>query len=98
MAAAGILRPALIAPSPDLRVPAAAVLPHPPPVLGAGRNLQGAPARAGASCGVRVGTELGFKMVKWLLRIELVDDYRAIGEGQGGSREDNMYYEQSVGI
>ena len=51
-----------------------------------------------AAARLRVETELGFKMVKWLQRIELVADYRGLGEGQGGSREDNMHYEQSVGI
>lgn len=35
---------------------------------------------------------MGYKMVKYLRAIELVADYRAIGEGQGGSREDTMYY------
>jgi hypothetical protein len=27
-------------------------------------------------------------MVKWLKSIELVEDYRSVGEGQGGYRED----------
>jgi methionine sulfoxide reductase catalytic subunit len=47
---------------------------------------------------LRVETLLGFKMVKWLRAIELVTDYRGICDGQGGSREDNMYYEQSISI
>jgi methionine sulfoxide reductase catalytic subunit len=47
---------------------------------------------------LRVETLLGFKMTKWLRAIDLVADYRDIRAGQGGSREDTMWYEQSVGI
>jgi len=45
-----------------------------------------------------VETLLGFKMVKWLRAIEFVEDYRGLRDGQGGSREDIMYYEQSISI
>jgi DMSO/TMAO reductase YedYZ molybdopterin-dependent catalytic subunit len=41
---------------------------------------------------------LGFKMCKWVCRIELVEDYKTIRGGQGGSREDNRYYEIYAGI
>ncbi len=41
---------------------------------------------------LRVETKLGFKMVKWLKTIELVEDYRTVGEGHGGYREDFEYY------
>ena len=50
--------------------------------------LRGAPLR------LRMETELGLKLVKWLRRIEVVADLRDLGAGQGGSREDNMFYEQ----
>jgi methionine sulfoxide reductase catalytic subunit len=40
----------------------------------------------------RVETNLGFKMVKWLKTIELVQDYRTVGQGQGGYREDFEHY------
>jgi len=46
----------------------------------------------GAPLRLRVETQLGYKMVKWLRSIELVDDYRKIGDGQGGYREDIQYY------
>jgi methionine sulfoxide reductase catalytic subunit len=42
----------------------------------------------GAPLRLRVETKLGFKMVKWIKSIELVEDYRTVGEGQGGYRED----------
>jgi methionine sulfoxide reductase catalytic subunit len=37
-------------------------------------------------------------MVKYIRRIELVSDYRHIGAGQGGWREDHQYYSQEAGI
>lgn len=52
----------------------------------------------GAPCRVRVETQLGFKMVKFVRSIELVADYRAIGEGQGGFREDTQFYLSEAGI
>lgn len=61
-------------------------------------NRQPLPIPHGAPLRLRVETELGFKMVKWLRRIEFVADYRDLGAGQGGSREDNMFYEQAAGI
>jgi hypothetical protein len=39
-----------------------------------------------------VETQLGFKMVKWVHAIELVDDVADIGLGQGGWRDDHQYY------
>ncbi len=71
---------------------------HPQTILAYEMNFEALPVAYGAPLRLRVETELGFKMVKWLHWIELVEDYRGMGEGQGGSREDNMYYEQSVGI
>ena len=46
----------------------------------------------GAPLRLRVETKLGFKMIKWIKSIELIEDYRAVGEGQGGYREDFQYY------
>lgn len=56
------------------------------------------PIQHGAPLRLRVETQLGFKMVKWISAIELVDDYRSIGMGQGGWREDQMYYSNAAGI
>jgi sulfoxide reductase catalytic subunit YedY len=71
---------------------------HPQTILAYRMNGEPLPIPHGAPLRLRVETELGFKMVKWLRRIELVADYRDLGDGQGGSREDNMFYEQAVGI
>jgi hypothetical protein len=43
-------------------------------------------------------TKLGFKMVKYLRSIELFDDYRKVGEGQGGVREDEQQYDMGAEI
>lgn len=63
-------------------------------------EMNGAPLPIphGAPCRLRVETQLGFKMVKYLRSIELVDDYRQLGDGQGGFREDTQFYGQEAGI
>jgi len=71
---------------------------HPQTLLAYEMNNAPLTAPHGAPLRLRVETLLGFKMVKWVCAIEFVADYRAIRDGQGGSREDNMYYEESVGI
>jgi DMSO/TMAO reductase YedYZ molybdopterin-dependent catalytic subunit/thiosulfate reductase cytochrome b subunit len=56
------------------------------------------PITHGAPLRARIETQLGFKMVKWIQAIEFVEDYRDIGMGQGGWREDQQYYANSAGI
>ena len=52
----------------------------------------------GAPLRLRIETQLGYKMVKWLKSIEFVSDYKKIGMGQGGHREDHMFYGIGAGI
>jgi methionine sulfoxide reductase catalytic subunit len=52
----------------------------------------------GAPLRLRVETQLGYKMVKYLRSIELIADYSTVGEGQGGSREDTMFYGRGAEI
>ncbi len=63
-------------------------------------EMNGEPLRIeyGAPARVRVENQLGFKMVKWVRAIEVVDDYAALGQGQGGWREDHQYYANAAGI
>ncbi len=61
-------------------------------------NDQPLPLRHGAPLRLRVETQLGYKMVKYLRSIELVADYRTIGEGQGGSREDTQFFGRGAEI
>jgi DMSO/TMAO reductase YedYZ molybdopterin-dependent catalytic subunit len=56
------------------------------------------PIEHGAPLRLRVESQLGFKMVKWIREIAFVRDYREIGLGYGGWREDHAYYGRVVGI
>jgi DMSO/TMAO reductase YedYZ molybdopterin-dependent catalytic subunit len=65
---------------------------HPQTILAYEMNGTPLLMNHGAPLRLRVETKLGFKMVKWLKSIELIEDYRTIGEGHGGYREDVQYY------
>jgi DMSO/TMAO reductase YedYZ molybdopterin-dependent catalytic subunit len=71
---------------------------HPQTILAYEMNDAPLQVAHGAPCRLRVETQLGFKMVKWVRSIELVEDYRQLGEGQGGYREDVQYYGPEAGI
>jgi DMSO/TMAO reductase YedYZ molybdopterin-dependent catalytic subunit len=55
-------------------------------------QLHGAPLR------LRVENQLGFKMVKWIQAIELVEDVTSIHKGEGGYAEDNEYFGELASI
>ncbi len=69
---------------------ALAVLPQ--TLLAYEMNFAALPSPHGAPLRLRIETVLGFKMVKWIKSIELVEDDRAIGEGEGGYQEDRLYF------
>jgi sulfoxide reductase catalytic subunit YedY len=71
---------------------------HPQTILAYEMNGEPLPVAHGAPLRLRVETQLGFTMVKYVRRIEFVRDYRNIGAGQGGWREDHQYYAQEAGI
>lgn len=71
---------------------------HPQTILAYELNGQPLSTGHGAPLRLRVETQLGYKMVKWLKSIEFVKDYKHIGLGQGGWREDHMYYSPRAGI
>jgi DMSO/TMAO reductase YedYZ molybdopterin-dependent catalytic subunit len=71
---------------------------YPQTILAYDMNGQPLPVNHGAPLRLRMETKLGFKMVKWLKSIELVENYLAIGEGQGGYREDVQYYSPGAQI
>jgi methionine sulfoxide reductase catalytic subunit len=50
------------------------------------------PFMHGAPLRLRCENQLGFKMVKWIEAIELVDDFRHLGAGKGGYNEDHEFY------
>jgi DMSO/TMAO reductase YedYZ molybdopterin-dependent catalytic subunit len=64
---------------------------HPQTILAYGLNGKVLPVENGAPLRARVERQLGYKMPKYLQRIELVDSFGAIGQGQGGYWEDNGY-------
>jgi methionine sulfoxide reductase catalytic subunit len=65
---------------------------HPQTILAYEMNGEALDVGHGAPLRLRAETQLGYKMVKWLKSIEFVSDYKGIGKGQGGHREDHMYY------
>ena len=71
---------------------------HPQTILAYDMNGTPLPIPHGAPCRLRVETQLGFKMVKYVRSIELVEDYRTVGRGHGGSREDMQFYGPEAGI
>jgi DMSO/TMAO reductase YedYZ molybdopterin-dependent catalytic subunit len=64
---------------------------HPQTILAYGVNGKPLPVENGAPLRVRVERQLGYKMPKYIGRIELVDSFAAIGQGRGGYWEDNGY-------
>jgi thiosulfate reductase cytochrome b subunit len=52
----------------------------------------------GAPLRLRVENQLGFKMVKWIHEIEVVEDLRRVRGGEGGFAEDNEYFGELANI
>ena len=74
------------------------VVKHPQAILAYEMNGEKLDIGHGAPLRLRVETQLGYKMVKWLKSIEFVNDYKHIGMGQGGHREDYKYYSSRAEI
>jgi thiosulfate reductase cytochrome b subunit len=71
---------------------------HPQALLAYELNGESLPLQHGAPLRVRFETKLGFKMVKFLRSIEVVEDYRKIGDGMGGVREDEQQFDMGAEI
>ena len=71
---------------------------YPKTILAYEMNGQPLPILHGAPLRLRVETQLGFTMVKYIRAIEFIDNYKSIGQGQGGWREDYQYFSQEAGI
>ncbi len=71
---------------------------HPQTILAFEMNEMPLPIVHGAPLRLRVETQMGYKMVKWVKSIELIEDYRKYGGGHGGYREDVQHYGQSASI
>lgn len=46
----------------------------------------------GAPYRLRIESQLGYKMTKWVTHIEFVEDFEDIGMGKGGWRDDVLHY------
>ncbi len=66
----------------------------PQTILAYEMNWKPLPIPHGAPCRLRIETKTGYKMVKYLRSIEVVNTLASIGEGHGGFREDQQYYDK----
>ena len=64
---------------------------HPQTILAYRLNGQVLPIEHGAPVRLRAERQLGYKMAKYVQRIEVVDNFSAIGGGKGGYWEDQGY-------
>jgi DMSO/TMAO reductase YedYZ molybdopterin-dependent catalytic subunit len=64
---------------------------HPQSILAYEMNDARLPVEHGAPLRLRVERQLGYKMAKYVMRIEAVDSFAGLGEGKGGFWEDNGY-------
>ena len=64
---------------------------HPQTILAYEMNGQALPIAYGAPLRLRDERQLGYKMAKYIMRIELVADFAGIGDGKGGYWEDQGY-------
>lgn len=62
-------------------------------LLASRMNGQPLPAAYGAPLRLRVENQLGYKMVKWIERIDFVASVTEVGKGEGGSKEDDDYFD-----
>ena len=56
-------------------------------------NGERLPAVYEAPLRLRVENQLGYKMVKWIERIEFVETEKTLGKGEGGKNEDDEYFD-----
>lgn len=64
---------------------------HPQTLLAYELNDRPLPVANGAPVRIRIERQLGYKMAKYIMRIELVESFARIGAGQGGYWEDQGY-------
>lgn len=64
---------------------------HPQTILAYELNGAALPIANGAPLRVRIERQLGYKMAKYIMRIELVESFAKVGAGNGGYWEDQGY-------
>lgn len=71
---------------------------HPQTILAYDLNGAPLPREHGAPLRLRLETQYGFTMVKYVRAIEFVDTYRHVGKGRGGWPEDNLHRSREASI
>jgi DMSO/TMAO reductase YedYZ molybdopterin-dependent catalytic subunit len=64
---------------------------HPQTILAYDMNDAPLPVEHGAPLRLRVERQLGYKMAKYVMRIEAIDSFAVLGRGRGGFWEDRGY-------
>lgn len=67
-------------------------------LLAYGMNGEPLPTAFGAPLRLRLESQLGYKMVKWIRSMELIASYDDIGAGNGGWRADVLHYSRLAPI
>ena len=62
-------------------------------LLASGMNGHPLTAVYGVPLSLRVENQLGYKIVKWIGRIEFIESEKDIGLGEGGRNEDDEYFD-----
>jgi len=62
-------------------------------MLASRMNGERLPLIYGAPLRLRVENQLGYKMVKWIERIEFIESETLVGKGEGGKNEDDEYFD-----
>ena len=62
-------------------------------ILASHMNGKPLPAVYGAPLRLRVENQLGYKMVKWIERIEFIRSEKELGKGEGGKNEDDEFFD-----
>jgi len=45
------------------------------------------------ACWRQIENQLGYKMVRWIERIEFIESEKQLGKGEGGKNEDDEYFD-----
>ncbi|GAA5162697.1 molybdopterin-dependent oxidoreductase [Ornithinimicrobium tianjinense] len=67
-------------------------------ILAWGMNGEDLPDMYGAPLRLRTESMHGYKMVKWVRSVSWIKDYRDVGDGMGGTREDSGYQDMDARI
>nr|WP_245618176.1 molybdopterin-dependent oxidoreductase [Knoellia aerolata] len=67
-------------------------------ILAWGMNDEDLPDMYGAPLRLRTESMHGYKMVKWVRSVTWIKDYRDVGDGMGGTREDSGYQDMDARI